>query len=108
MAQPLQLVRPKAKVKRRQRRLQVRYYKQADTPVDYPDAYGAPKTEKGVIKGAFVRIFMREYELVRVFDMKLGYCTLTIDRGPDGLPRLRFGKHVLGTVNRDGTIKYGT
>lgn len=105
---PLQLVVLKRKApKRRVRPLQVRYYRLPDTMPDFPDAYGHCRKEVGVIRGAMVRLFLGEYALARVYDMRTGLCTMTLRRRADGLPVVTFGKHVLGVAQADGTIKYG-
>lgn len=97
---------PRAR-KKPKRRLQVRYYKLAGTMPDYPDAYGHPRTEVGLLRGAMVHLFMGKYELARVYDVRTGRFVMSLQPRPNGLPVARFGPHVLGVVNpRTGTITY--
>jgi hypothetical protein len=88
------------------RPLQVRYYRLADTAPDFPDAYGHPTKEVGAIRGAVVRLFMGQYAIARVYDVKTGHMVFSMHRRADGMPEVRFGKTVLGAVRPDGTIRY--
>lgn len=82
----------------------VRYYRDGKELPDFYDSQGHCKTEKGVMRGAFVRIFMREFDVARVY--RDGLCTLTIKRDAHGMPRSYFGRNVLGHVMPDGSISY--
>lgn len=86
------------------RPVRVRYYIDAKAMPDFWDAAGACKTEKGVVRGAFVRLFMGEFEKARVY--REGICVLTITRQKNGMPIASFGRHTLGTVSKDGSIRY--
>jgi hypothetical protein len=91
---------------KKRRPLQVRYYRLADTLPDFPDAYGHPTKEVGAIRGAMVRLFLGQYAVARVYDVKTQRMVFSIHRRPDGMPEVRYGKTVLGTVRPDGTIRY--
>lgn len=86
------------------RPITVKYY---TSPHDMPDhwtAQGHCKSEVGVLRGAMVRLFLREYVVARVY--KEGICIMTLRLRKDGLPEAKFGPHILGTVQTDGTIRY--
>ena len=51
-----------------------------------------------------VRLFLRQYDIARVY--KDGINIMTVTMKPDGLPQVRFGPHILGEVLLNGTIKY--
>jgi hypothetical protein len=102
----LRLVKPKTKTLKRP--LQVRYYKQADTMPDYPDSWGSPASEIGVIRGAMVLLMMGKYALARVYDTKTGRMKMALHAREGKFPEVRYGGQRLGTLTAGGKIKYGT
>ena len=54
-----------------------------------PDSLGHSCSEKGSVRGAVVRIFMRQYAMARVFHE--GAAVFTIRRGRSGI-QVRYGR----------------
>ena len=100
----------KQRVEKYKRNLQVRYYRKADTMPDYPDRWGYPASEEGILRGAMIHLIRGKYALARVYDTKTMMMAFSLHPRPGQFPEVRYGKHLLGVVDPrvPGGIRYGT